>query len=96
MNSNRTQYLWFFRGFAFLIIALPIVMDMVWFEQVIVSLIYVPLTCLTLALFAKVIDTHFASVLLQEQGKQVRFRLLSFPTIKRKHRMMKGKKRNAA
>ncbi|TLU67512.1 hypothetical protein FE810_00740 [Thalassotalea litorea] len=81
---------------AILIIALPIILDMIWFDQVIVSLVYVPLICLALMIVAKVLDTHFARVLLNEQGKQLRFRLLSFPAIKRKHRMMKARRSKAA
>lgn len=96
MNSTRTQYLWLFRMSAILIIALPVIMDMLWFDQVIVSLVYVPLICLALMILAKVIDTQFARALLNEQGKQLRFRLLSFPAIKRKRRMMKARRCKAA
>lgn len=94
MNSSKAQYLWLYRLTACLVIALPILADVLWFEQVIVSLVYVPLTCLALAFVAKMVDVQFASYLLQDHGRQMKFKLLSFP--KRKVRAKNLKKRSAA
>lgn len=94
MNSSKAQYLWLYRFTACLVIALPILADVLWFEQVIVSLVYVPLTCLTLAFLAKMVDVQFASYLLQDHGRHMTFKLLSFP--KRKAGAKTIKKRSAA
>ncbi|TKB45646.1 hypothetical protein [Thalassotalea mangrovi] len=93
MNRLATPRQWY-RFTATVIVMLPVLIDLIWFEHVIVSLIYVPMTCLILAIIAKVIDNQFARIMVLEQGKQLKFRLMSFPILQGKARRT-GKRRAA-